>query len=114
MAIVWADVTAVAPETSTAPVAMQTAILALVNQQLTEAIWGELIETGRAYLAAHFATLSSRGGSGGTVVSESAGAVSRSYASPSGLDSTGMSSSAYGNIFMTLVRSLAAARVDIA
>ena len=55
-----------------------------------------------AYLAAHLVTMAQRGGSGGAVVSEGEGGLSRSYTSadPSLLATTG-----YGQEYLRLVRS---------
>lgn len=82
MAITWSDVTAIAPELSTVPVATQTAILAIVQRQVDDDAWGEFADDGRRYLAAHLASIR---GNEGLVTSESLGAMSRSYALPPGI-----------------------------
>ena len=87
MSITWADVTAIAPELSTSPLATQTAILAIVDLQVNALAWRTLVDVGKSYLAAHLATLAARGASGaaGAVTSEAVGQLSRGYASPIGI-----------------------------
>lgn len=112
MAIVWADVTAIAPELSTVGASTQTAILAYANAELDAATWGGRLERGRAYLAAHLATLSRRAGSGGAVVSESVGDVSRAYSTGDALASD-LEATAYGKEFRRLIKTLPLARFGV-
>ncbi len=87
-AITWADVTAVAGELANFATAGQTALLSVVNSASmidVSAFDGEdgpLTKVARSYLAAHLAA-SSRNGTGGALISESAGGLSRSFAAPS-------------------------------
>lgn len=110
MAINWSNVVDIAPELSTIPVNSQNAILAQVNTELSPSVWGTRIEIGRAWLAAHLATVSSGGGAGGQVLSEKVGDVSRTY---SDAGATGASSSDYGQEFERLLLQLPAARFTI-
>lgn len=55
-----------------------------------------------AYLAAHTIEMANRGGSGGSVASESEGGLSRSYAAPS--DSSQLNSTSYGSEHLRLIR----------
>lgn len=107
MAITWSNVTDIAPELSTVALATQTAILAQANTELSVAVWGTRIEIGRAWFAAHLATISGRRGTGGQVTSETVGSVSRSFAAGG---SGGYSSSGYGQEFERLLLTLPAAR----
>jgi hypothetical protein len=111
MTIAWADVIAVAPELSTAPIGMQTSMLAQVNRRCPLAIWGDESDTGRTYLAAHLAALGMRRGIGGPVTSQTAGPVSQSYGI---LVNEGLlSSTAYGQEYLRLLRTLPLARLPI-
>lgn len=82
--IAWTDVVNIAPELGGTVVApgTQTAILAIVQRQVDDDAWGEFADDGRAYLAAHLASIR---GDEGLVTSESLGAMSRSYAIPPGI-----------------------------
>lgn len=108
MSIVWADVTAIAPELSTVAAAGQTAILGQVNdEEIKDATWPSVAKANRArrYLAAHLATLtlSARGGVG-PIQSESVGNVSRSYAVSVSEGSNNLDGTAYGKEYRRLVR----------
>lgn len=107
MAITWSNVTDIAPELSTVGAAAQTAILAQANTELSVSVWGTRIEIGRAWFAAHLATVSNRRGTGGQVTSETVGSVSRGYSAGT---SEGYSSSGYGQEFERLLLTLPAAR----
>lgn len=114
-AIIWADVTAIAPELSTVSDDAQDSILAHVNTALAVDIFGgesaPKTRLARIYLAAHLGSASRTGSSGasgaaGPVVSESAGGLSRSYANLTSASGTGgLSSSTYGQLFEALVGS---------
>lgn len=110
LAINWSNVVDIAPELSDIPVNSQNAILNQVNSELSTSVWGTKIEIGRAWLAAHLATVSSGGGAGGQVLSEKVGDVSRTY---SDAGATGASSSDYGQEFERLLLQLPAARFSI-
>jgi hypothetical protein len=109
--ITWADVEAVAPELSTLPEATQLAILSFVGKQLSSEVWGDRLDLGLAYLAAHLGTISKRGGTGpgGVIASETVGPSSRSYAvaaaAPGALGST-----LYGQEYQRLTQGLATCR----
>jgi Protein of unknown function (DUF4054) len=91
----WTNVTAVAPELATAPAALQAAVLAQVNAELNPAIWGARVDVGRAWLAAHLATLALRKGISGMVTGQTAGPVSLSL-SPLILSKTSFALTTYG------------------
>jgi hypothetical protein len=105
MSITWSDVTAIAPELSTAAAGTQTAILTLVDLMVDDGAWGELANQGRAYLAAHLGTVSGSGsGAGaGAVIEEKIGPLSRSYADP-GTDDAALGSTKYGRFYKYLMR----------
>jgi hypothetical protein len=105
MAITWSDVTAIAPELSTAAAGTQTAILTLVDLMVDDGAWGDLANQGRAYLAAHLGTVSGSGsGSGsGAVTEEKIGPLSRSYADPGSGDND-LATTKYGRFYKYLMR----------
>lgn len=110
----WTNVTDIAPELSTAPLAMQTAILAQVNAELDEDVWDTKVEIGRAYLAAHLGTILRRRGAGGPVVGESVGSVSRQYSASIAAGAAMLGSTSYGIEFERQLMTLAAARFTVA
>jgi hypothetical protein len=55
--VTWAEVVIVAPELSAVPMAVQTAILAQVAEQLTSTVWGTRLAAGQTFLAAHLGTV---------------------------------------------------------
>jgi hypothetical protein len=93
--ITWTDVSAIAPELATVPTAAQEAILDMVEEQTVSAIWGNRLETGQRYLAAHLASL--RGGP--NFQQETVGDHTRQVSGD--LDST-----SYGREYRRLLRSL--------
>ncbi len=104
MSVTWAGVVIVAPELSTIALGTQTAILAQVALQMDAEAWGDRLDLGATYLAAHLATRTLGGGTAtsGPVVSESVGQVSRSYAAPSSIQGSALGSTSYGQEFMRL------------
>jgi hypothetical protein len=104
VAITWASVVAIAPELSTIAVDSQTAILADVDLEVRAANWPSTAHADRAkkYLAAHVASLSRRGGSGGAIQSQTVGSVSVTYAVP--VSATVLGSTAYGQEYQRLKR----------
>lgn len=106
--ITWADVTNHAPQLSVLAVGAQNDILAFVNTLLDVNVLGgeesAMVKMARIYLAAHFGTVDTQGGSGpaGPVISETAGGLSRSYAQL--MNSSGFTGSSYGDQFVGLVR----------
>lgn len=83
MAITWAaDVVPIAPSLSTASTTFQNLILAIVNREIDDEVWGTFADDGRRFLAAHFGTImtgGAGGAAGGPITSESLGAMTRSY-----------------------------------
>lgn len=104
MSIRWYDVTAIAPELESLNSSSQTQILALVDRQINDTIWGHLADDGRRFLAAHYGTLAQRKGSG-FVTSETVGQLSRAYAAPTWLQSS-LGLTTYGLEYRRLVRLL--------
>lgn len=99
MAITWADVTAIAPNLTVVPAAVQNAILAAVDRQVDGDAWGIYANDGMAYLAAHLASI--RNGTG-LVTTETLGAMSRSYSLPPGIRGS-LALSAYGAEYQRLM-----------
>ena len=104
-AITWQQVVDFASEAADVPAAAQTAILAHVNTTLDVTLFADgesdpQLTLTRIYLAAHFAAGAvpgtGSGGPAGTVTSESAGGLSRSYGS-AGAGSSVLSSSLWGS-----------------
>ena len=117
-AIVWDDVVDIAAELSAVGTDARTKILAFVNVALDVALFelGEddaRLHLARIYLAAHFGSgaLPGSGSSGppGTVTSESAGGLSRSYGSmPTALASGLVGGTWYGQQYIALTRPVSA------
>jgi hypothetical protein len=109
--IAWTDVVDHAPELSTVDTDAQTNILAYVNTAMTVDEWGgessPKLKLARIYLAAHYGTVTSQGGAGaaGPVTSETAGSLSREYASysPAGSDPL-LDTTPYGKAWRSLAR----------
>lgn len=115
MAITWAsDVVAIAPELASVVTATQNKILAFVDLQFNTTLWGDKLDMGKTYLAAHLGTLSRRAGAGGPVVSESVGQVSRSYAASIASGAAMLESTSYGLEYKRLLRQLPGARFTVA
>jgi hypothetical protein len=110
-AIVWTDVTDVAPAMSTGvPVGFQTKILAYVEEVVNPAAFGGedsiTFLLARSYLAAHYAALYKMGtfGAQGPVTSQSEGGVSQSFASVMPQADSSLARTNYGDAFLTFVR----------
>lgn len=83
MAVTWADVAALDPPMAAVGATTQTAILTFLASYLNAPSWGDKLDLATLLLAAHLGAITLRGGGAGgvgPVLSESAGAVSRSYA----------------------------------
>jgi len=111
MAITWDDVEDIAPELASLSEDAQTIILNYVNQALAVVEFGgegsATLRLARIYMAAHYGTVTARGGTGpaGPVTSESAGGLSRSYGLvTSGGSGDEMATTGYGQAYMSLVR----------
>lgn len=110
-AITWAAVEDLAPELSTVNADAQTEILNFVNDAFDPAaLGGEAsyrLRMARIYYAAHFGTVTAQGSSGaaGPVIGESAGGLSRQYASfsPAGSDPL-LDSTPYGKQLRLIIR----------
>lgn len=104
--IVWANVVAVAPQLATFPSGGQQSILTEVNAQIDDCVWGgtPAADTGRAWLAAHLATIIMRRGNG-PLTAESVGQLSRSYGAIPGIDGS-LALTGYGAEFLRLCRRL--------
>lgn len=114
LSITWADVVAVAPELSSVDLATQTKVLADTAAGMNEDVWGPKLNTAAPWLAAHLATLTKRSGTGGQVISESVGQVSRTYASSVAQGSGMYGSTVYGVEFERIMKTLPAARFVVA
>lgn len=107
-AIAWSDVVDFAAELSTFDTEGQTVILAYVNGVPDPANFGgesaATLKLVRIALAAHIATLSKQGASGGAgpVTSETAGALSRSYGAIQGADAL-LDATPYGRLYRELL-----------
>jgi hypothetical protein len=98
----------VAPELLSGPNAIlqpaQTTFLRLAEQLVADlSIWGDLLDDGRRYLAAHMGQLVRLRGRG-PVTAESVGQISRSYASLTQPEAIQLTSA--GRAYMDLVRTL--------
>ena len=102
--ITWGDVEAIAPELSSVANATQSAILAIVGRQVAAEQWGDLVDDGQKYLAAHIGTLSRRSGAG-PVTGEQLGQMSRQYASTFLLKSL-LGQTSYGLEYLRMIRLL--------
>lgn len=102
--IVWSDVSALAPEMSTTNVTTQGDILNHVNIALNVTPFGGDLgvttRLARIYYAAHLAALAKLG-TGGALLSESIGGMSRSYAAP--MTRSRLSATSYGLAFLQLL-----------
>lgn len=108
-AIVWADVTALAPELTTVSVLAQAMILAYVNDVIDFSIFrggedGATVKLLRVTLAAHAGAMGLQGSGGwvGAIAAESEGEVSRQYASPAGTDPL-LDKTPYGIMYRSLI-----------
>lgn len=104
------DVLLVAPELSSISDLQWDFFIAYAYAQMSPNAWGDLLDFGARYLAAHLATVTSRRGNAGGVASESVGSVSRSFAAPSGSD---LNSTSYGSEYQRLARTLLGARLPL-
>lgn len=105
MSIAWSDVEAIAPELSSVAAASQTAILAIVNRQISDTQWGALADDGRRFLAAHYGTLNlSENGGSAMVTSETLGPMSRTYAVSSSSSTSGTSTTGWGREYERLLK----------
>jgi len=96
----------VAPDMATATAVEQRAWLALAERLVADAdLWGDLLDDGRRFLAAHFGQLSRLQGHG-QVTAEGVGELSRSYAALQGDSDTSLTSAGRG--FAALMRSTVA------
>lgn len=108
--IIWTDVVAVAPELATDVSAdFQTMVLAYVNTVVAPAQFGGedsiIFKLARAYLAAHYASLFVDGSLGGAqMTSMSEGGVSASFSVDTAGGENALSSTTYGDTFLTFVR----------
>jgi hypothetical protein len=110
----WDDVTATAPELSTVPVEMQAAVLTAVAELVSDdAVWGSKLDVGRAYLAAHLATVARRRGGAGPLQSETVGPVTRSFAVVAAATAD-YGATGYGTIFESILMTLPLARLALA
>lgn len=107
-AIVWSDVTALAPELTSTSATTQSDILNHVNAAIDvdrfDGEDGPTTRLARIYLAAHYATLAALG-AGGPLAVEREGGIERSYAAPS--QRSELLTTSYGRGFWQLIRPVA-------
>lgn len=118
--ISWDDVVQLAPALEDLEQATQDLLLDHVERLVPASKWGDVVDIGRMYLAAHLGTLvlraSSSGGSSsqavGPVVSETVGQVSRTFAVLSSTSGGGfegsLTSTTWGREYVELRRTLPA------
>jgi len=115
--ITWADVVLIAPGLSSIDEDSQDAVLAYVQRLVAPAKWGDWVDMGMTFLAAHYGTLVQRslatsGSSSqavGPVVSETVGPVARTFAvltSSSGSGDASLTTTNWGREYVELRRSL--------
>lgn len=104
--IVWGNVVNIAPELANEPAGTASALLWWVNNNLDDCTWGGTAEAdfGRAWLAAHLATVARRRGIG-ALTSESVGALARSYGVIQGIPGA-FAMTSYGAMYYQLTREL--------
>lgn len=105
MAIVWTDVSDLAPELASLTVAAQNAILVYVNAAFDESKFKtEALKMARVYLAAHLGTLTRLQGSAiaGPLIEESDGRLSRKFAVITA-ENTSFSGTSYGELLQFLI-----------
>lgn len=108
--IIWEDVSGVAPELGGTRLSFiaQDMILQLANTYLAVDNWGgeasPKLKMGRAYVAAHFATMQLRRGIPGAIASSSAGELARSYATPMLNTNSTFQLTGYGILFIQLAK----------
>ena len=113
MSITWDEVTAMASELSTLPVAAQTEVLATANA-LPSDIWGSTLKAGQLALARHLGTIGQRrSGMGGAITSATLGSASVSYASASVSSGDSLESTSWGQEYIRLVYTLPYARMAL-
>lgn len=94
----------VAPDVANVPAASQRVYLGLAERLAADlTVWGDLLDDGRRYLAAHFGELSILRGHG-PITSEAVGALSRGYVALMGPFSTDLTpcGRVYKDLYMTL------------
>lgn len=113
-AIIWTDVTNHVAGLSAIAVAAQNDILAHVNSALNVTVFGGeasgKLKMARIYLAAHFATLANLGASGaaGPVTQTKLGDAAIGYSSPSTTSNSQYASTAYGQMYLVLLKTTGA------
>lgn len=104
MAITKTDVLLIAPELTAITDNQWTAIIADAYEELNESAWGTRRDKAAKYLAAHKATLFSRGGQA-QVKSETVGDISVTYDTAS-VNEDPMKATSYGVEYTRMVRTL--------
>ena len=106
MAIDWDNVVAVGAELSGVPAGTQNYILAHVEKQVDDTIWGDLADDARIFLAAHLGAVYFQSpGAAGSVVSEGLGPMSVSYSATAGSDDE-LGTTKYGRYYLHMMRLL--------
>lgn len=110
--ITWTDVGNIAPELATLPSNQTDAILAMVNRRMNSDVWGDELNDGATFLAAHLATLLlRRKGVAGPVTGETVGQVSHTMGMLQNW--TSYDTTSYGQAYQELLLTIPAARFTI-
>ncbi len=105
MAVVYTDVQELATEFASLSQSRIESFIERAERRLNSDFWGDLYDDAVLYMTAHMLRLASGTGSGGAVTSESAGALSRSYAVPTGCPPQ-YASSPYGVEYWAMLQGL--------
>ncbi len=101
--ITWANVVNLAPELATVPAGAQAQILQLAYQEMDSTTWGDLLDSGATWLAAHLATLTLRKGKAGALESARVGPVEQSWGSL-GTERSLLDATVYGQSYLRMIR----------
>lgn len=106
--IIWADVTAIAPELTRVPAAGQVMILCVANTILAPDVWGgeesPKLKAARSYYAAHLGAMTLRGGNPGVPTSSAVGGMSRGYSLVNLGTFSVLQLTSYGLLFLQLAK----------
>ena len=113
MSIVWSNVTDIAPALVSTPTGLQNYALRYANDNVDDCAFGTTADDARAALAAHAATLITRGGGVvGAVSSETLGPMSRTYVVPNVSQADALlAQTPFGQMYLQLLNLLPSAFV---
>lgn len=108
MAVTAQDVKKLAPELESETAPRLQFFIDFAVKKVNPSYFKDETDTAVILLAAHFVTMANRGGAGGSITSEKVGDLSRGYGAPSGkLSESELATTAYGQMFWTILKSLA-------